>query len=101
MLSIYKVLLLLIFISAIIDCIITFLIRKQNLQVDNHYFKLQNKYGFQIVTVIKVVFILVLSYFLINPPGNAGAVGAIATIYFLIITIYIKDFLKIKWKTGK
>ena len=100
MLSIYRWLMLLIFTSVTIDSLILFLIRKENLQVNNHYVKLQSKYSFKVLTAVKVLFTLFLSYFLLRPPGNAGAVGAIAIVYCLIVTILIKDFFKVKRDIG-
>ena len=101
MLIIHKYLIFLIIIFAIIDSIVLLKIKKQSLDVKGQYAKLQCKYRFQAVTVVKAVLILLLSYFLLNPPGNAGALGAIAILYCLIVVIFLKDFFKAKRHTEK
>ena len=78
----------------IVDCFLVFLMRKKDIQIDNPYFILQNKYGFSLVTILKSLFLLCLFYFLLNPPGNAGAVGAIAIVYSIVVIILLKDFIK-------
>ena len=78
----------------IVDCFLIFLMRKRDTQLDNPYFNLQNKYGFPLVTILKALCLLCLCYFLLNPPGNAGAVGAIAIAYSIVVIILLKDFMK-------
>jgi uncharacterized membrane protein len=68
--------------------------RKKNIQTNNPYFNLQNKYNFFLLTILKIFFLLCLVYFLLNPPGNAGAVGAIAIAYSIVVIILLKDFMK-------
>jgi hypothetical protein len=44
--------------------------------------------------MLKAILLLCLSYFLLNPPGNAGAVGAIAILYSIVVIILLKDVIK-------
>ena len=94
MLYIHKWLIFTITLFFIVDCFLVFSMRKKNIQLDNPYFNLQNKYGFFAVTMLKAFFLLCLSYFLLNPPGNAGAVGAIAIVYSIVVIILLKDVIK-------
>jgi len=94
MLLIYKVLIFIVFIFFIIDCFLTFSIKKTNAQINNRYYDLQRNYGFAGATAFKFIVVLCLSYLLLNPPGNAGAVGAIAVVYCLIVIIFFVDALK-------
>ncbi len=100
MLYIHKCIIFIIILFFIVDCFLVFLIRKQNVQLDNRYFSLQSKYNFLTVTILKAVFLLCLSYFLLNPPGNAGAVVAIAIVYCIIVIILLKDFIKVVRSTS-
>jgi len=96
MLYLYKWLIFIIIFIFIVDCFLVFSIRKKNMLLDNRYFSLQSKYNFFAVTILKAVFLLCLSYFLLNPPGNAGAVGAIAIVYCIVVIILLKDVIKVK-----
>jgi hypothetical protein len=94
MLYLYKWLTFLTIVSCLIDCFLVFLIKKRNLQVNNLYFRLQRNFGFLPGTVLKALGALCLSYLLLNPPGNAGAVGAIAIVYWLVVFLLLLDVLR-------
>ena len=85
----------------IVDCLVVFLMKKKNIQLDNPYFNLQNKYGFSLVTILKAFSLLCLFYFLLNPPGKAGAVGAIAIVYSIVVIILLIRFYEKDWHVNQ
>lgn len=101
MINIHIYLIFLVLIFSIIDCLLLFKIRKSNLHLNNHYVKLQSKYGLIAVTIVKVIWSIFLCYFLLNPTGNAGAVGGIAILYCLVVLIFLKDFFKAMRSIGR
>lgn len=93
MIFIHKFLIIMMLLFGGIDCVLIATIRKKKLEINNRYVKIQNGYSLKFLAIGKTISILLVSYFLLYPPGNAGTVGAIALAYCLIVTILIKDVL--------
>lgn len=90
----HKYLLVAVFVSYFIDCVLILLIKKKkNHFFNNRYYNIQKKYSFKLVTLFKTIFILLLVYFLVFPPGNAGTVGATAILYCLVVFVLLFDYL--------
>ena len=105
MLFINRILLYIVIVFFIIDCFSVLYIRKSNLQIKNKYYDLQKKYKYSFAVISKLALILILSFFLLDPPGNAGAVAGIAVVYSLIVVVLLVDIFRalrsIKADTGK
>jgi TRAP-type C4-dicarboxylate transport system permease large subunit len=90
----HKILAVLVFVLFVFDCFLTFYLKKNKIKTNNKYYNLQKNYNSATVIIVKLLSILCLIYFLIDPPGNAGAVWAIAVIYCLLVIILTIDSVK-------
>ncbi len=90
LLHIYKYILIVVALLAIIDFSLTYHINKNNILINNSYFNWHIKVGFIKFTCLKVVYVLWVAYSLVNPPGNAGTAGAVAILYcYAVITLIV------------
>lgn len=96
MIFIHKWLIVMMALLGMVDCLLIAALRKNQIEVNNKYVKIQGGYGLTFLTIGKAIGILMVSYFLLNPPANAGAVGAIALVYCLTVMILISDFIRKK-----
>ena len=79
---------------------LVYFITKRNRSLRNRYFDLHRRYGVLKVTVFKLIYILFVSHFLLIPPGNAGAVGAMGILYCVVVITLIVDFVRGEQKTN-
>lgn len=96
MIFIHKWLIFMMALLGMVDCLLIAVIRKCQIEVNNKYVRIQDRYSLTVLTIGKTIGILMISYFLLNPPANAGAVGAIALVYCLTVMLLISDFIRKK-----
>lgn len=81
-----------------VDVVLVFLATKHDISLQNRYYNWHRKFGIVKFSVLKVAYILWLSYDLLNPPGNAGAAGVSAIIYcYAVITLigaFVRSFIR-------
>lgn len=97
LLKIYRILLFIVILFYFIDCLLMFFVKKNNILINNIYVQIQQKYSFKVITLFKGACVLVLSYLLLKPPGNIGAVGAIGGIYCIVVLTLLINFITRKW----
>ena len=94
LLCIYKWILFAVILLFVIDVVLVFCVNKYGIGIENRYYNVHRKFGFVKFSVLKIVYILWLSYDLYNPPGNAGAAGVAAIIYCYAVLTLIAAFGK-------
>ena len=77
----------------LVDLIIISITRFHKLKINNTYINLHSRYGFLFVNILKIFLILVLSYLLFHPPGNAGALVFLIIVYSLVVFQLLFDFI--------
>jgi hypothetical protein len=90
----YKWVLFAVLLLFVADVILVFFVKKHNIVLENRYYNWHKKIGFFKFSVLKAAYVLWLSYDLIDPPGNAGAVWVAAIVYCYAVLALIVAFIK-------
>ncbi len=90
----YWLLLYLLIISFCFDILLTFIVKRRGLLVNNIYFQLNVKYGYIKVSLLKGAFVIIQSWFLIDHGLSNSRIELVVVLYFLLIVKLFIDVLK-------
>ena len=76
------------------DVALVYLLKKYKPQSKNAYFNFHMRHGFIKIAALKVLVGVLVSYFLLHPPLNGGALAALVLAYILIVAQLFCHFIK-------
>ena len=78
----------------LLDIGLIYLIRNYKPLLENAYFDFHRRHGFLKIMTLKAIVVVILSYLLLHPPGNAGALAFLILAYCVIVIQLLIDFVR-------
>lgn len=79
---------------AFIDSILIVLVKVRKPRLDNKYYDFHRRHGFIKITMLKFVVSLYITYSLLAPTGNSGALAAPIWAYSVFVIKLFVDFIR-------